>query len=70
MKTSGLVKYAGAMVALAIVSACGAPAVAPSTAALNGTYIGRTLSVNGRPVTAERLSPLPGYASILPDRHK
>jgi hypothetical protein len=59
------------MVALAILSACGGgSAVAPSTAALNGTYIGRTLSVNRRPVTAARLSPLPSYATILPDRHK
>jgi hypothetical protein len=72
------------MVALAILSACGGAlpfdfaqgrltqgdmAVAPSTAALNGTYTGRTLSVNGRPVTAARLSPLPSYATILPDRH-
>ncbi len=63
--------YAGAVVALAILSACGGGSpVAPSTAALNGTYIGRTLSVNGRPVTAARLSPLPRYATILPDRHK
>jgi hypothetical protein len=59
------------MVALAILSACGGGStVAPSTAALNGTYIGRTLSVNGRLVTAARLSPLPRYATILPDRHK
>jgi hypothetical protein len=47
----------------------GGSAVAPSTAALNVTYIGRTLSVNGRPVTAARLSPLPSYASLVPDRH-
>jgi hypothetical protein len=58
------------MVALAILSACAGSAVAPSSAALNLTYIGRTLSVNGRPVTAARLSPLPRYATILPDRHK
>jgi hypothetical protein len=71
MNTTGSVKYAGAMVALAILSACGGGStVAPSTAALNGTYIGRTLSVNGRLVTAARLSPLPRYATILPDRHK
>jgi hypothetical protein len=78
LKTTGLVKSAGAMVALAILSACGGTlrqaqgdmAVAPSTAALNGTYVGRTLSVNGRLVTAERLSSLPRYATILPNRHK
>jgi len=58
------------MAALAILSACGgSSAVAPSTAALNGTYVGRTLFVNGRPVTAARLSPLPTYATIVPDRH-
>ena len=71
MKTTGLVKYAGAVVALAILSACGgSSAVAPSTATLNGTYIGRTLWVNGRPVTAARLNPLPRYATIVPDRHR
>jgi hypothetical protein len=58
------------MIALAILSACGGGStVAPPSAALNVTYIGRTLSVNGRPVTAARLSPLPTYATILPDRH-
>jgi hypothetical protein len=70
LKTTGLVKYAGAMVALAILSACGSSEVAPSTAGLNVTYVGRTLWVNGRPVTAARLSPLPRYATILPDRRK
>ena len=74
MNTTGLVKYAGAMGALAILSGCGGAlrqdqAVAPSTAALNVTYVGRTLSVNGRPITAARLSPLPSYATIIPDRH-
>jgi hypothetical protein len=71
MNTTGLVKYAGAVVALAICSACGGgSAVAPSTAALNSVYIGRTLFVNGIPVTAARpnLSPLPRYATIVPDR--
>jgi hypothetical protein len=46
---------------------------APSNAALNGayTYVGRTLSVNGRLVTAARPpSSPPRYATILPDRHK
>jgi hypothetical protein len=66
------------MVALAILSACGAVppslsagqddvAIAPPTIALNGTYVGRILSLNGRPVTAERLGPLPTYAGILPE---
>ena len=44
-------------------------AVAPSTTAFNGTYVGRTLFVNGRPVTAERLSPTPHFTQILPDKH-
>jgi hypothetical protein len=67
---TGFVKYTGALVALAILSACaGGSAAAPSTAALSATYVGRTLFVNGRPVTAARLSPLPTYATILPDRH-
>jgi hypothetical protein len=76
MNTTGFLKYAGAVVALSMWSACGAlrqaqddMAVAPPTAAFNGTYIGRTLSVNGRPVTTARLSPLPSYATIVPDRH-
>jgi hypothetical protein len=70
MNTTGLVKYTGALVALAICSACGGgSAVAPSSAALNGTYVGRTLFVNGRPVTAARLggSVLPRYATLVPD---
>jgi hypothetical protein len=77
MNTTGLVKYVGALVALAICSACGGAlrqaqgdmAVAPSTAALS-RYVGRTLFVNGMPVTAARrnLSPLPRYATIVPDR--
>jgi hypothetical protein len=77
MNTAGFVKYAGALVALVIWSACGGALrqaqgdmpVAPSNAALNGTYIGRTLSVNGRLVTAAHanLSVLPRYATIVPD---
>jgi hypothetical protein len=63
------VKYAGALVAIAICSACGTPAVAPSTAAFNVRHVGRTLYVNGRPVTAARvnLNPLPRYAMPVPD---
>jgi hypothetical protein len=71
VNTTGLVKYAGALLALAICSACGGgSAVAPSNAALNGAYIGRMLSVNGRLVTAARpnLNRLPRYATIVPDR--
>jgi hypothetical protein len=81
MNTTGFVKDAGALIALAICSACGAlplslskgqgVAVAPSNAALNATYIGRTLSVNGRLVTAAHpnLSALSRYPTIVPDRH-
>ena len=68
MNTSGLLKCGGAVVALVIVSACGgASTVAPSAAALNATYVGRTLFVNGRPVAAARLNPLPRYAELVPD---
>ncbi len=72
MNTNGLVKYAGALVSLAICSACGGSAVAPSNAALGDayTYIGKTLSVNGRLVTAARpnVSALTRYPTIVPDR--
>ncbi len=69
MNTPGLLKCAGAVVALAIVSACGSGStVAPSAATFNATYEGRTLFVNGRPVTAARLNPLPRYAELAPDR--
>jgi hypothetical protein len=71
MNTPGLLKCGGAVVALAIVSACGSgSAAAPSAAALNATYVGRTLFVNGRPVTAARLNPLPRYAELVPDKSK
>jgi hypothetical protein len=69
MNTPGLLKSAGAVVALAFVSACGST-VAPSAATLNATYVGRTLFLNGRPVTAERLNPLPRYAELVPDKSK
>jgi hypothetical protein len=77
MKTPGLLKCAGAVVVLVIVSACGTlrqaqddVAVAPSAATLNATYVGRTLFVNGRPVTAARLNPLPRFAELVPDKSK
>ena len=71
MNTPGLLKCAGAVVALVIVSACGSGStVAPSAATLNATYVGRTLFVNGRPVTAARLNPLPRYAELVPDKSK
>ncbi len=68
MNTPGLLKCAGAVVALAIVSACGnGSTVAPSGATLNANYVGRTLFVHGRPVTAARLNPLPRYAQLVPN---
>jgi len=75
MNSTGPVKYAGALLALAILSACGGDlrqsqgdsAVPPSTAGRNVRYVGRMLYVNGRPVTAARLSPMPRYATIVPD---
>ncbi len=67
MKTPGLLKCGAAVVALAIVSACSsASTVAPSGAALNATYVGKTLVVNGRPVTAARLNPSPRFVELVP----
>jgi hypothetical protein len=71
VKTTGLVKYAATLVALAICSACsGGSAVSPSTSAFNAKYAGRTLYVNGRPVTAAHLSPMPRYVTLVPDLHR
>jgi hypothetical protein len=74
LNATDLAKYAGAAAALAIFSACGGgAAVAPSTTAFSNTftYVGKTLFVNGKPVTAARpnVSTLPRYMTILPDRH-
>jgi hypothetical protein len=68
MNASGLAKYAGTLLALAICSAC-AGAVAPSSAALNVRYVGKTLWVNGRPVTAARasLGAPARFATLAPD---
>jgi hypothetical protein len=78
MNTRGLLQCAGAVAALAFVSACGSTlqqaqgnmAVAPSAGSLDAAYAGRTLFVNGRPVTAERLNPLPRYAELVPEKSK
>ncbi len=68
MNTTGLMKYASAPIALAILSACaGGSSAAPSTTVQDVRYIGKTLVVNGRPVTAARLRPMPRYATIVPD---
>ncbi|HEY1883418.1 MAG TPA: hypothetical protein VGG51_10310 [Candidatus Cybelea sp.] len=42
----------------------------PSAATFTTTHVGRTLFVNGRPVTAARLNPLPRYAELVPDKAK
>lgn len=78
MNTPGLLKCAGAIVALVVVSACGGSlpggvsqngiAAAPEANALKTSYVGRTLFVNGSPVTAARLNPAPRYAQLLPDK--
>jgi len=63
-------KYAGASVALAICSACAGGSVGtPTTMTPNVKYVGRTLSVNGRLVTAARLNPLPRFAALVPEHH-
>ena len=68
MNTRGLLKCAGAVVALAVVSACGGGStVAPSVAPLKASYVGKMLFLNGRPTTAARLNPLPRYAQLVPD---
>jgi hypothetical protein len=70
MNTTGLAKYALALVALAICSACsGASGVAPSSAAPNVRYVGKTLFINGRPVTAARAytGAAPRFAMLAPD---
>jgi hypothetical protein len=68
MNLPGLVKNASTLAALAIFAACsGGSAGAPSTAPLNYQYIGKTLWLNGRPVTAASLSPTLRYATIVPD---
>lgn len=71
MNTSGLLKCAGVVVALAIVSACGSGStVAPSAGTFKTTYVGRMLFVNGRPVAAARINPSPRYAQLVPDRKR
>ncbi|MGC9992753.1 MAG: hypothetical protein ABSD52_10230 [Candidatus Cybelea sp.] len=62
MNSTGLLKYAGTMLALAICSACSGSAVAPSSAALNAGYTDGTAAVS------RNLSALPRYPTIVPDR--
>jgi len=67
--TTPTLKFGGALLALALCSACGGSSTTLSTGGQNARYIGRTLFVNGRPVTAARLNPLPRYATMYPDHH-
>ncbi len=68
MNSPSFLKCAGAVVALALVSACaGGSTVSPSAATPSVTRVGKTLMVNGRPITAERLNPLPRYARLVPE---
>jgi hypothetical protein len=73
MNTTGFMKYAGAVIALAACSACaggsGGSAVTPSNAAGDGGHIARMAYLNGRPVTAARpnLNGATRYPTILPD---
>jgi hypothetical protein len=72
MNTTDLLKYAAALLAISICSACnGSSPVAPSGAALDAGHVGRAVSINGRLVTAAHpnIGVLPRYATILPDRH-
>lgn len=71
MNTPLLLKCAGAVAALAITSGCAnGSAIAPSAGPPNATYVGRTLFLNGRPVTAARVNSLPSYASLVPNKAK
>jgi hypothetical protein len=68
MDAIAMMKYAAAVVALVLCSACTGTAVAPSSAGLNVTYVGKTLSINGRLVTAARanLGAPPRFATLAP----
>ncbi|MGA2760143.1 MAG: hypothetical protein ABSF08_07505 [Candidatus Cybelea sp.] len=68
MNSTGLLKYAGALLVLAICSACGGQvqgdmAVAPSKAALNTGYGGETTAAVSR-----KFGALTRYPMIVPDR--
>ncbi len=73
MRTISFLKYASAVAAAAMWSACaGGSAGGPSSAPLDGQYVGQTASVNGRLVTAARPhvgAPL-RYTEIVSDRRR
>jgi hypothetical protein len=71
MNTSRLLKCAGAVMALAVVSACGGGStVAPAGPTFNASYVNKTLFVNGRPTTAARLVAAPSFANLVPLKKK
>lgn len=73
MNSPGFLKCAGAVTALAMVAGCGGgggSTVAPSAATPSVTRVGKMLFVNGRPITAERLNPLPRFARLAPEAAK
>ena len=71
MNTLGLLKRAGAIAGVVAVSACGsASTVAPSVATPSVTHAGKMLFLDGRPITAERLNPLPRYTELVPLKKK
>ncbi len=66
MTTPGSVKYAGACVALAMLSACGgASSVAPSTAALGGGYVGTSAITVG---AAQSMRAMSRFATVAPQK--
>lgn len=75
MKTADLTRYVGIAATFAVIAGCsplrqGQGDIAPATTAFNIAYVGRTLSVNGRLVTAARPPAVqPRFATLLPDLH-
>jgi hypothetical protein len=68
MNTPRFARCAGAVVALAIVSACsgGSSTVTPSAATPSVTFKNKTMFVAGRPVTALSRRPMPVFARLVP----
>ncbi|HEY6485436.1 MAG TPA: hypothetical protein VIX83_03535 [Candidatus Cybelea sp.] len=71
MNTSSFTRYAGAVGALAICSACsGGSSGAPANGVLNSDFIGRTASMNAGLSTAARsnASALQRYQTLVPNQ--